>query len=338
MLTPILKREQTSLEALKGKSFAVDASIELHRFLALVRRPDGTLFTDNSGRVTSHLIGLLAWASRLVTDYRMSTVFVFDGPPNPLKRRTLDERRKARRKAEAEYSQAVSRGDYSQAWSKAVMTGRVTSDILGDAKRLLTLMGIPWLDAPEDAEAQASFMAEREDVWAAASKDYDSLLYGTPILARYLSISGQEFLPAQHRMRRLIPELVRLAENLRELGITRPQLVDLAILVGTDFNEGVRGIGPKRALALIKKHHSLEDLPDEVKGQLPTEVEQVRQVFLHPKVTDSYELKASPPKPEDLIRFLVEERDFSQERVARVAERLVKAYASREAGLGKWLK
>jgi flap endonuclease-1 len=337
LLTPILRREETSLEALKGRSFAVDASIELHRFLALVRKPDGTLFTDKSGRVTSHLIGLLSWASKLITEYRMSTVFVFDGPPNPLKRRTLDERRAARKKAEDEYSRAAASGDYSLAWSKAVMTGRVTGEILDDAKRLLTSMGVPWLDAPEDAEAQASYMAEKGDVWAAASKDYDSLLYGTPILARYLSISGQEFLPAQHRMRRLIPELVRLAENLRHLGINRQQLVDLAILVGTDFNEGVRGVGPKRALALIKKYGSLEEIPTEVKSQLPSEVGQIRQIFLHPKVMNSYQLKTSRPKPEALHRFLVEERDFSSQRVTHVAEKLLRTYESRDAGLTKWL-
>ncbi len=318
LLTPILKREQTSLKALKGRSFAVDASIEIHRFLALVRRPDGTLFTDQSGRVTSHLIGLLAWTSRLITEYMMSPVFVFDGPPNPLKRRTLEVRRRARRKAEVEYSEAASKGDYSRAWSKAVMTGRVTGDVLEDSKRMLTLMGVPWLDAPEDAEAQASYMAARGDVWAVGSKDYDSLLYGAPILARYLSIAGQEFLLAQRRMRRLIPELVKLSENLKELGITREQLVDLGILVGTDFNEGIRGVGPKKALSLVRKYGSLEHLPDEIGSQLPAGFDDVRQVFLQPKIRESYELEASQPDSEGLVKFLVMDRAFSEDRVSRV--------------------
>ena len=268
----------------------------------------------------------------------MSTVFVFDGPPNLLKKRTLDARRSTRKKAETEYSQALTSGDYSKAWSKAVMTGRVTREVVEDAKRLLTLMGVPWLDALEDAEAQASYMAAKEDVWATASKDYDSLLYGAPILARYLSISGMEFLPAQHRMRRLIPELVKLSENLRELGITREQLVDLAILVGTDFNEGVGGFGPKRALALVRKHGSLENVPDEIRRQLSTPFQAVRQVFLHPKVRESYTLDVVRPDTEGLVSFLSKERDFSEERVSKTAERLVRAYENREPGLAKWLK
>ena len=337
MLTPILKRERTSLKALRGKSFAIDASIEIHRFLALIRKPDGTLFTDQSGRVTSHLIGLLTWTSRLISEYSMSPTFVFDGMPNVLKRKTLEARKFARKRAETEYSDAVSRGDYSKAWSKAVMTGRVTRDVLDDTKRLLTLMGVPWLEALEDAEAQASHMAARGDVWAVGSKDYDSLLYGAPILARYLSIAGQEFLPAQRRMRRLVPELVKLSENLRELGISREQLVDIAVLVGTDFNQGVNGVGPKRALSLVRKYESLERVPEEVRGQLPTEIESVRKIFLHPRVLDSYSIERSPPDSDGLVQYLVGERAFSRDRVSRTAEKLVYSYKHRETGLGKWL-
>src|SRR5437867_6655755 len=133
VLTSILERRQTSLKALLGRSFAVDASIEIHRFLALIRKSDGTLFTDQSGIPTSHPTGLLTWTSRLITEFSMRLVFVFDGPPNPLKRRTLEARRKARQKAESEYSEAVSAGDYSRAWSKAVMTGKVTRSFLVDS-------------------------------------------------------------------------------------------------------------------------------------------------------------------------------------------------------------
>src|SRR5207244_7346757 len=112
MLTPILKREQTSLKALKGASFAIDASIEIHQFLALVRKRDGSLFSDSQGRVTSHLIGLLTRTSRLITDFDMKPVFIFDGKSNLLKRRTIEIRRDARMKDEEVYIEAVSTKDY----------------------------------------------------------------------------------------------------------------------------------------------------------------------------------------------------------------------------------
>ncbi len=337
LLTPILKREQTSLKALSGRSFAVDGNIELHQFLAIIRKPDGTLFTDNMGRVTSHLIGLLTRTSTFITDYRMRPVFVFDGGLNPLKRRVIQARREARQKAEAEYSQAVSKGDYSTAWSKAVMTGRVTREVLQDAKKLLGLMGIPWLEAPEDAEAQASHMAARGDVWAVGSKDYDSLLFGTPILARYLTITGREYLPAQRRVRPLVPELIKLSENLNLLNLTREQLVDVAILVGTDFNQGVKGIGPKTALKLIRKHGSIENIPSDIRSSLDSDVDQVRQIFLHPKVVESYSLRSTRPDVDAIVEFLCKERDFSVERVRPVAERLARAYARQDKGLQEWL-
>jgi flap endonuclease-1 len=337
MLTPILKREQTSLKALKGTSFAIDASIEIHQFLALVRKRDGSLFTDSQGRVTSHLIGLLTRTSRLIADFDMRPVFVFDGKPNPLKRRTIEVRREARKRAEVEYVEAVSKKDYAKAWSKAVMTGRVTGSVLDDSKRLLTLMGIPWLEALEDAESQASYMAARGDVWAVGSKDYDCLLYGAPILARYLTLTGREWLPAQRRSRALIPELIKLSENLALLGITREQLVDLAILVGTDFNQGVKGIGPKKALKLVRDYGHIEQMPQEIRLRLTEDLNSARQVFLNPRVLEKYELNRSTPDLDGLIEFLSEERGFNKERVERLAERLNRTGGKADAGLENWL-
>ncbi len=336
-LTPILKREQSSLKALTGRSFAIDASIELHQFLALIRKPDGTLFTDRTGRVTSHLIGLLTRTSRLVTEFRMKLAFVFDGPPNMMKKRTLEARREQRAKAEREYSDAVSQGDLSKAWSKAVMTGRVTREILDDSKRLLGLMGVPWLEALEDAEAQASYMAQNQDVWAVGSKDYDSLLYGAPRLARYLTITGREFLPAQRRVRRLVPELIGLQSNLESLRISRGQLVDVAILVGTDFNEGVHGVGPKKALSLVRKYGSIEKIPGDVELQLKVEPPLVREIFLHPKTVKTHFMRASSPDMEGMVNFLCAERDFSEQRVRQVAGLLDEAYRNTDSELSKWL-
>jgi len=337
LLTPILRREQTSFKALYGKSFAVDASIELHQFLALIRKPDGRLFTDPKGRVTSHLIGLLTRTSRLVTDYKLRPVYVFDGRPNPLKRATIEARRKVQQKAHTEYAQAIADKDYSRAWSKVVMTGRVTGEVLADSKRLLSLMGIPWLDAPEDGEAQASFMAAKGDVWAVGSKDYDCLLFGAPILARYLTLTGREYLPSKKTSRPLIPELVKLADNLVLLGISREQLVDLALLVGTDFNEGVMGIGPKKGLALIRKHGTAEKFPEEIRKELPDDLNMVRNIFLHPRVRENYSLKRERPNPDGLVEFLCDERAFSRDRVDKVADRLIQSQAETDSQLGRWL-
>ncbi|TMI36416.1 flap structure-specific endonuclease [Candidatus Bathyarchaeota archaeon] len=254
-----------------------------------------------------------------------------------LKKATIEARRKVQQKAQTEYAQAIAAEDYSRAWSKVVMTGRVTGDVLADAKRLLSLMGIPWLEALEDGEAQASFMAAKGDVWAVGSKDYDCLLFGAPILARYLTLTGREYLPSKKTSRPLIPELVKLADNLEALGISREQLVDLALLVGTDFNEGVMGIGPKKGLALVRKYGAAEKFPEEIRGGLPSDLDRVRSIFLHPRVLENYSLKRGRPDPDGVIEFLCEERAFARVRVQKVVDRLVESQAASDSQLGKRL-
>jgi flap endonuclease-1 len=180
-------------------------------------------------------------------------------------------------------------------------------------------------------------MAAKGDVWAVGSKDYDCLLYGAPVLARYLTLTGREWLPAQRRSRPLIPELIKLSENLEILRITREQLVDLAILVGTDFNQGVMGIGPKKALRLVREYSSIEQMPDEVRSKLTEDLNSVRQVFLKPRVLEKYELSRSTPDRDGLIKFLSDERGFNRERVELLAERLYRRSEKTDAGLENWL-
>jgi flap endonuclease-1 len=217
------------------------------------------------------------------------------------------------------------------------MTGRVTGEVLADAKRLLSLMGIPWLEALEDGEAQASFMAAKGDVWAVSSKDYDCLLFGAPILARYLTLTGREYLPSKKTSRPLIPELVKLADNLEALGISREQLVDLALLVGTDFNEGAIGIGPKKGLALIRKYGKAEKFPKDIRSELPDDIDRVRNIFLHPRILENYSLKREHANPDGIIEFLCGERAFSRDRVQKVADRLAQSQTEADSQLGKWL-
>ncbi len=117
---------------------------------------------------------------------------------------------------------------------------------------------------------------------------------------------------------------MELDKALNELGITYEQLVDIGILVGTDFNpQGVKGIGPKTALRLIKQYRSLEELlPTLKEAEFPVGVQQIREIFLHPKVTDNYELAWKEPDIEGLIEFMCGERDFSKDRVRRAYEKM----------------
>jgi len=336
-LSPLLVKRQLTLDELRGRSLAVDASNELYQFLALIRMRDGRPFTDSKGHVTSHLVGLLLRTTRLIADFDIRPVFVFDGKPPELKMRTLAERRSYRENARRDWQVALQKGDYSTAWSKAVRMDSLTQPMIEDAKRVLGLLGISWVQAPQEGEAQAAHMAIRGDVWAANSRDYDSVLFGSPRLVRYVTISGKEFLPSKGVARPLIPELIELRKLLESLRITREQLIDLAILVGTDFNKGIKGVGPKTALKLIRAHGSLEGLPEQLSSAIPENPNQLRELFLKPLVTDEYDLQFGELNVSGLRKFLCEQRGFSPEKVELAIRRMRGFYNRTRSSLTSWI-
>ncbi len=336
-LSPLVVRQQITLEDLRGRSLAVDSNNLLYQFLALIRMRDGRPFTDAHGNVTSHLLGLVMRATRLMGDYHVRPVFIFDGKPPELKMKTLKARREFRDKARREWEDAVKRRDYSAAWKKAVRMDSLNKPMQDDAKTVLTLLGVPHVQAPEEGEAQAAYMARKGDVWAANSRDYDSVLFGAPRLVRYVTISGQEFLPSKGTSRPLIPELIELEQLLQSLEVSREQLIDLAILVGTDFNQGIKGVGPKTALKLIKKHATLEKLPSEYREQLPKETQEIRNLFLNPTITDDYDLKFKGLDEDGLKQFLCVERGFSTDRVDLAIRRMREFYSQEKSSLTSWI-
>src|SRR5215470_3521128 len=265
LLTPIIIKQSLTLEDLRAKRLAIDTNGELYQFLALIRLRDGSPLRDSHGRITSHLSGLFYRTTRLMTDYALELVFVFDGKLFSLKLEEIARRRSIKEKYDAEHALAIEAGDLAKAYSKATMTSRLTREMAAEARELLRLMGHPVIQAPSEGEAQASHMARGGSVWAAASKDYDCLLFGAPRLLRFLTISGKEFLPSKGAFRPITPEVIDSAAMLDHYKITREQLIDLAILVGTDFNDGIKGIGPKKALKLVSDFGSIERMPGEIR-------------------------------------------------------------------------
>lgn len=337
-LRPIVVKKVVSLEDLQGRGFAVDANNILYQFLSLIRTPDGTPLRDSEGGVTSHLVGLMYRSTRLVHDYGIRLVFVFDGKPHELKFGEITRRREVRDEAMREWMRAKEAGDYATAFSKSVMTSRLTTPMVEDAKRLITLLGIPYVQAPGEAEAQAAYMAKKGDAWASNSRDYDSLLFGTPRLVRYMTISGEEFLPSRGVARPLEPEVIELGALLTHLQISREQLVDLAVMVGTDFNDGVRGVGAKKALRLMRQFGRLDSLPSQFRSQLPSYYQEVRELFLDPNVTDDYSIRYEGLREEELITFLCDEKGFSMKRVGVAIQRMKRFYSGMtQASLREWI-
>jgi flap endonuclease-1 len=320
LLTPIVVKDTIALPALRGKRLAVDANGELYQFLALIRLPDGTPLADARGRVTSHLSGLFFRVTRLIAE-GVELVFVFDGRPPAEKAAEIARRRAVRERYEGEAAAARAAGNHATAYAKSTMTSRLTPEMRDEAMTLLTLLGLPVVQAPSEAEAQAAHIARRGHAWAAASKDYDALLFGAPRVVRFLTISGREFLPSTGTSRPITPEVIDLARMLDTLGLSRAQLVDLGLLVGTDFHPGVHGVGPKRALALVSRHGAIEDMPPEVRERFGDDLPRLRRLYLEPDVIDAYAVAPRTPDIDGVVRFLCDERAFGRERVVAALER-----------------
>jgi flap endonuclease-1 len=329
------------LRVLRGKVIAIDAYNALYQFLAAIRQPDGTPLMDSQGRITSHLSGLFYRTINLVEN-GVKPVYVFDGKPPELKAREIEKRKAIKEEASKKYEEAIKAGDLEAARRYAAMASKLTDSMVEDAKRLLSAMGIPWVQAPAEGEAQAAYMARAGDAYATASQDYDSLLFGSPRLIRNLTISGKRKLPKKEEYVEIFPEIIELDKLLMKLGLTREALIDIGILVGTDYNpDGFEGIGPKRAYQLIKAYGSIERMPKALlKSPVEVDIAFIKQYFLNPPVTKNYKLDWNEPDAKQVIEILVKEHDFSEDRVRNALERLIKAYREHikgsQLGLAKW--
>lgn len=306
---------QVAWEGLGGIA-AIDAQNALYQFLSIIRQPDGTPLMDSKGRVTSHLSGILFRTSNFI-EKGIKPIFVFDGEPPSFKQATIESRRDIRQRARERWHEALARGDEEEAYKQARSASRIDANVIETSKTLLQLMGVPCVQAPSEAEAQAAFMVMRGDAQFVASQDYDALLFGAPVLVRNLTVSGKR--KVRGRTLTINPERMVLREVLNGLGISREQLIEIGILVGTDFNEGIHGIGAKTALKLVKQN----EFDAKIKTEEPEyDPRPVKDFFLFPPITDTYSLKWGKPDVDGIRRMLCDGYDFSVDRVNGALERL----------------
>ncbi|HIE32356.1 MAG TPA: flap endonuclease-1 [Methanosarcinales archaeon] len=330
----LFEREETELERLRGQTIAIDAYNTIYQFLSSIRQRDGTPLKDSHGRVTSHLSGLLYRTTNLV-EAGLKLVFVFDGAPPDFKAATIEKRTEIRDTADRQWKEALAAGS-EDAFKYAQATSRLKPGMVEDAELLLASMGIPVVQAASEGEAQAAYMAKSGDVRLVGSQDYDSLLFGAPEVVRNLAIGGRRKLPKKNIYVEVKPEVIELQQNLDRLGITREQLIDIAMLAGTDYNPGIRGIGAKKALQSIQRHESIEDVLAEL-GESIENLYEIRDFFLNPAVTSDYSLKWKTPLESKIKELLCDEHDFSEARVTKAAERLtVTADSMKQSTLDLW--
>ncbi len=327
-LGDLITKQEIELEDLRGKKIAIDALNAIYQFLSIIRQPDGTPLMDSHKNITSHLSGLFYRTTRLL-EIGILPCYVFDGEPPKLKAQTVQERKEIRKEAEKKWKVALEAGELAEAKKYAQMASRVTEPMLEESKKLLSALGIPVVQAPSEGEAQAAFICSQKEVYAVGSQDFDALLFGAPRLARNLTITGKRKVPRKNIYVEVKPEIIELEKALKELKISREQLIEMGILIGTDFNEGVKGIGPKKSYAHIKEK-PLKEWIKEGKFEFEVDVNTLKNIFLKPEISKKYSLEWKPYNQEKLVEILHEKHDFSRERIENALEKLEKSRGAKD--------
>ena len=322
-LKDIVEPESISFKDLEGRVVSIDAFNTLYQFLSTIRQRDGRPLTDEHGNVTSHLSGILYRNSSMI-EKDIKPIYIFDGKAPELKSETQAKRREVRDEAEQIYKEALKSGDTEKARKFAMRSSKLSPEIIESSKKLLTLMGIPYVEAKGEGEAQAAYLVANGDAYAVASQDYDCLMFGAKRVVRNLAVSSN--------LGDL--EFYQLDKVLRQLNVTREELVDMGILIGTDFCEGLKGVGAKTALKLAHNGQLKEKIA-ELQKESTHDLDEVRDIFLKHNVNTDYKIKWEKPDKDKLIEFMCYEHGFSVERVSKASDRL-KNLNSSQGSLDAW--
>ena len=312
--------EEVPFDSLAGSVVAVDAHNWLYRYLTTtVKWTNEEIYTTDDGMEVANLVGVVQGLPKFF-EHDLTPVFVFDGAVTDLKADEVERRREQREQYEADLAEARERGDGIAVARLESRTQRLTDVIIETTRELLELLDVPTVDAPAEGEAQCAHMTRQGAVDYAGTEDYDALLFGAPLTLRQLTSTGD-------------PELMDFEATLEKHGLTWEQLVDAAILIGTDFNEGISGIGPKTAIKLLQEHGdlwgALEARDEHIEG-----ADRLRNLFLDPPVTDVSVDAEVEPDVDAARQFVVDTWQVDPDEVARGFERIEDAMV--QTGLEDW--
>ena len=335
-LKELVSKERTNLDSFATKIIAIDAYNAIYQFLATIRGQDGLHLTDSKGRVTSHLTGLL-YRNVNFLSLGIKPVYVFDGKPPSLKTAEVERRKQNKRDATIKYEKAVSEKNWEDARKFAQQTTSMRDGMVKDSKTLLDYFGIPYIDALSEGEATAAHLTNTGQAFASASQDFDSVLFGAKRLVRNFTNSGRRKIPNRNSYVEIEPEIIESQKTLESLGLTREELIDVGILIGTDFNpDGFDRVGPKTALKMIRQYSKLEEIPQIQEQLQKIDYEQIREIFLKPKITDVEKIEFGNVDYTAITGYLVRERSFSEDRVSASLNRLRKALERKSHSLDQW--
>ncbi|EKE37191.1 hypothetical protein ENUP19_0347G0022 [Entamoeba nuttalli] len=320
--------KEGKIDQYSGRVIAIDASILVYQFISAVRDTTGATMVDEFGETTSHIIGTFYRTIKLI-ESGIKPVYVFDGKPPEMKDGELNKRKENAQKAQEQLDKALEEGDKEQAKKLMKRTARMTKEQSDEVKKLLQLMGIPCIEANCEAEGSCAALVKAGKCYATATEDMDALTLGSEHVVRKFSASDNKKDPIRE---------YSLSSILEETGFTMEQFIDLCILLGCDYCETIKGVGPITAFELIQQYKSIENilqhLSDKYKVPENWKYKEARELFLHPDVADfsDYKLEWNKIDEEGIKKYLVTEKHFNEERVTKGIEKLKNVKSKKAQG------
>lgn len=324
-ISEIIPKKEIQFKDLKGKTIAVDAFNAIYQFLTTIRQPDGTPLKDSKNNITSHLSGLFYRNVNLLTE-GIKLIYVFDGEAPELKQQTWEKRSQAKEQAREKYEQAVREEDVEAMGKYARSDAQLDEQKIKESIELLNAMGIAIIQAPGEGEAQASHLAQKKQVYAVSSQDYDCLLFQAPLLIQNLSLARKRKTISGYR--EVFPQLITLKNVLKELKINQEQLICLGILCGTDYNpKGIKGLGPKKSLKLVQEYKTKEKIfkavekDEKFKDLINFNWKEIYEEIKNPNINKKVKIEFSKINP-NKIKDILLKYEFSEDRVNKQLEKL----------------
>lgn len=331
-LSDISEYKAVTFDHFKNKIVGIDFSNMVYQFLSSIRGPDGSSLTDEKGNVTSHLVGINARIPRLL-EYGIKPVFIFDGKPPLLKTKEQETRRERKKQAESKLKKAREDEDTESVLKYSKQVVKVTDEIIKSSKELLIGMGLPIVQSPCEADAQGAYLCKEGKIYCVASSDFDNLLFGSPRMVSNLTLSEKRRSPSGDYVKNEF-KLYDLKKTLAGIGLTQDQLIYLGMLVGTDYNPGgVHGIGPKKAIKLVKE----KKVPEEIFKEVDFEWKPIYDTFKNMEVEKKFDLTFGEVDPSKLKKLLIDQHSFSEERVEKLIITLEEnKKKNAQTSLGNW--
>lgn len=335
-LKSIIPNEKTKINKFSSKIIAIDAYNAIYQFLTTIRGRDGNQLTDWNGRITSHISGLF-YRNVNFLSLGIKPIYVFDGKPLELKAKEIQRRQELKAKAAVKYEKAIADKNTKNMRKYAQQSTSIKSSMIDDSKYILKLLGIPYIQAPSDGEATAAHLTLTDQAFAVASQDFDSILFGAKRLIRNFTLSGKRKIPNRNTYVEIEPEMIEINKILSKYKLTRIQLIDIGILIGTDFNpHSFHGIGAKTALKLIQKYSALENIPKISEELTRIKFHEIRNIFLNPNVAHITQIDFNEINYNGVEEYLINEKNFSAERIKSTLNKMKINLKKREQSLEKW--